>query len=398
MKQLLFAFAIQATFSVAFAIDVTPLQKPHQTPDGAKVVDLRLDPHYLYLKTGTNEHGSDNDFVRIDKAALLEGRAEFETTTSNIWNSIQASRSNLKVVEDNRRPDENTWLFGKQKIEIGRAYCAENLRKSHSLRIDGKKVATGIPNCMALLEPVLFDGKLWFGTTYPGEYGDSPGVGILLIDVTSRRRLAPIRKDLIDGQSGIMRVDPDLQGVWAVNDHAVHFFDRALKRRALAFYSEQFDPAHDNWSTIQISIDRKMHNPFAVAARIVMARDRDTQDVERASRQSFGRWRSMVGIGAYEKAVAELPQHIRSNFWIQYDPLERRPVPYWGNSLMTYKNGGREFRRASRLLSCIYESAGYPDWGVQSLILNIVVAAENMKNTSDAQLYQPNCEKQAAVP
>ena len=226
-----------------------------------------------------------------------------------------------------------------------------------------------------------------------------PGVGILVFDVAKKRRFAKITKGLAGGDAGLMRVDADLNGVWVVNDRAIYFFDKSLKRKALAYYSEQFDPTSENWSVIQVSKERRIHNQFAVAARIIMTQpiNRSKSDDAYAARLAQNRWVTVDGISDYKNAGARLSPRVRSNFLIEYNAFERQHYPFWGRSQMTQDNGGRQFKAASRLLSCLYEKAGSPPWFPNYLVLNVAAAAEGM-NWAEFQLYNPKCDKRPATP
>lgn len=391
MKRLLLALAIQFALPFALAIQAFPIFMPPPSAEGAKAIDIRVDAHDLYLKTSSSE------IIRIDKLALLGGKVRASALTLQQWTAIKEPTPDLSL--NDRNDGSSTWLLKNQKIRVKHAYCAEGHDDWHALQIDSRKIDTGIESCMALLDPLYFDGKLWFGTSYPGEYADLPGVGILIFDVANRRRFAQIGKALAGGGSGLMRVDADLDGVWVVNDQAIHFFDRSLKRKALAYYSEQFDPTAKNWSQVLISNEHRNHNPFAVAARIIMTPPIESAEADDAYalRLARNRWVTVVGIADYEGEVALLSQRIRSNFWIRYDAFEKQHFPAWGSKPMTKEHGGNEFREASRILSCLYESAGSPQWSPRSLVLNIVAAVEDM-NWSDAQLYEPQCKKRSATP
>lgn len=386
MKKLLIALAIQFAGSFALAIQAFPIFMPKPSPEGAKAIGVRVDANDIYIKTSSNE------VIRIDKLALLEGTLRTSSVALQMWSSIGDSKSELALNETDSRA--STWLFEKHKFQVTHAYCGEGSEDKHALRIDGRKIDTGMDGCMALVNPVYLGGTLWFGTNYPGEYADLPGVGILIFDVAKQRRLARLHKDLAGGESGLMQVDAELNGVWVVNDKAIHFFDRAFRRKALAYYSEQLDPTGKNWSQVQVSLAPRKHDPFAVAARIIMTRPITEQETDEsyALRLGVDRWATLDGIADYMHEVSQLPQRVRSNFWVEYDAFERQYFPYWAGKPMSKEQGGKEFGEANKLLSCLYISAGSPPSSPRALVINITAAAENM-NWSDAQLYEPRCTK-----
>ncbi len=386
MKRLLVAMLIQFVLLHASAIEAFPIAIRSPTPEGAKAIAIRIDAQNLYVKTSSNE------IIRVDKLALLAGNVNASAATLEQWAAIKELAPDL-VLSD-KQEWTSTWRLGDLKILVKDAYCAEGLQQQHALQIAGRKVDTGLADCMGLFEPLHFNGKLWLRTNDPGEYGDLPGVGILVFDLAKKRRFARISSVLVGGDAGLMLVDADLDGVWVVNDQAIHFFDRALKRRALAYYSEQFDPTGENWSVTKVSNERRSHNQFAVAARIIMTPHirRAEADDAYAARLAQNRWVTVDGIADYKKAVSRLPLDVQSKFSVRYDNFERRYFPFWAGKYMTKENGGSNFLAGSRLLSCLYESAGSPDWLPREMVLRIAAASQNM-NWAEAQLYEPKCSK-----
>lgn len=388
MKKLLAALALQFTLPLALAIQAFPIELPSPLHEGAKAIDIRIDARSLYVKTSSNE------IIRVDKLTLLNGGFAARAITFQQWAAIK--KPALDLVLSDKQDWISTWQLGNQKILVKAAYCAEGLQERHALQISSRKVDTGLAGCMELFDPLHFDGKLWFRTNYPGEYGDSPGVGILIFDIAKQRRVAKITQDLAGGGSGLMRVDADLNGVWVVNDQAIHFFDKSLKRRALAYYSEQFDTNGKNWSVIQVSKERRGHNQFAVAARIIMTPQiRQTESQEAyVARLAQNRWVTADGITDYKKAVARLSSRVRSDFSIQYNAFERQHFPFLGSTQMTNQNDGKALKAASALLSCLYEKAGSPPHYPEYLVRNMAAAAQGL-NWAEFQLYEPKCGKWA---
>lgn len=104
-----------------------------------------------------------------------------------------------------------------------------------------------------------------------------------------------------------------------------------------------------------------------------------------------------AGIPDYVKAVEQLSPRIRSNFWMEYNNFDRMHFPFWGSKPMTKENGGTKFKAASRVLACLYEKAGSPDWNPRQLVLNIASVSEGL-NWAEFQLYEPDCKNPTAKP
>lgn len=385
MKKLLIVLISQLILPLALAVQAVPINMQRATAEGSKVVEIRIDARNLYLQTYTGE------LIGIDKLALLKGNVKASTLTLAQWTAIKKAGPSLEPT--NQDSDKTTWLFGNQTVLVQHAYCGEGEDKWHALKIDGLKVDTGMDNCMTLFDPLRFNGKLWFRTKEPS-YTDLKGIGILVFDAVTKRRAGRIAKDLAGGDSGLMLVDADLNGVWVVNDLAIHFFDRALKRKTIVYYSEQFDPDAKNWSATLLSKNRRNHNQFAAAARIIMTPPPWKSYVDHAYLERLAQERSVTtaGISEYRKAVEQLSPRIRSNFWMEYNDFDRMHFPFWGSKPMTKENGGTEFKAASRLLACLYERAGSPDWNPRELVMNIASVSEGL-NWAEFQLYEPSCKK-----
>ena len=391
MKKLLIALIVQFTLPPALAVQAFPIGMQRPTAEGSKVVEIRIDAQNLYLQTNTGE------LIGIDKLALLKGNAKASTLTLQQWAAIKKAAANVEPTDQDS--DKTTWLLGNQTVLVQHAYCGgEREDNRHVLRIDGLEVDTGMDNCMTLFDPLRFEGKLWFRTKEPS-YTDRKGVGILIFDVAKKRRVGQIVKHLAGGDSGLMLVDTDLNGVWVVNDLAIHFFDRALKGKPLVYYSEQFDPDVKNWSATLLSKKRRSHNQFGVAVRIIMTPPPWKRWTDKAYLERLAQERSVTaaGISEYVKAVEQLSPRIRSNFWIEYNDFDRMHFPFWGLKPMTEENGGTEFKAASRLLSCLYEKAGSPDWNPRELVMNIALVAEGM-NWAELQLFEPSCKNRSTRP
>lgn len=391
MKKLLIALIVQFTLPLALAVQAFPIAMQRPTAEGSKVVEIRIDAQNLYLQTNTGE------LIGIDKLALLKGNVKVSTLTIVQWTAIRKPAPNLEP--NNLGDDTSVWQLGNQTIFVQRPNCSsEGEKKRNVLKIDGLEVDTGMDNCMTLFDPLRFEGKLWFRTNEPS-YTDRKGIGILVFDAVTKRRVGRIAKDLAGGDSGLMLVDADLNGVWVVNDLAIHFFDRALKGRPLVYYSEQFDPDVKNWSATLLSKNRRNHNQFAAAARIIMTPPPWKRWTDKAYLERLAQERSVTaaGISEYVKAVEKLSPRIRSNFWIEHNDFDRMHFPFWGLKPMTEKNGGREFKAASRLLSCLYEKAGSPDWNPRELVMNIALVAEGM-NWAELQLFEPSCKNRSTRP
>lgn len=390
MKKLISVLIIQFTLSLAFAVHASPIKMQRPTAEGSKVVEIRIDAQNLYLQTNTGE------LIGIDKLALLKGNVKASTLTLEQWTAIKKAGPSLEPT--NQDSDKTTWLIGNRTVLVQHAYCGEGEDKGHLLKIDALKVDTGMGKCMTLFDPLRFEGKLWFRTKEPG-YSDRKGIGILVFDAVTKRRVGRIANDLAGGDSGLMLVDADLNGVWVINDLAIHFFDRALKGKPLAYYSEQFDPDVKNWSVTLLSKNRRNHNQFAAAARIIMTPPPWTPWPDKAYLERLAQERAVTaaGISDYVKAVEQLSPRIRSNFWMEYNNFERMHFPFWGLKPMTEENGGTEFKAASRLLSCLHEKAGSPDWNPRDLVMNIASVAEGL-NWAEFQLYEPKCLKRRVTP
>jgi hypothetical protein len=390
MKKLLIACIFQFTLPLASAVQAFPITMQRPTSEGSKVVEIRIDAQNIYLQTNTGE------LIRIDKLALLKGNVKAGTLTLEQWTAIKKPAPSLEPT--NQDSDKTTWLFGYQTVLVQHAYCGEGEDKWHALKIDGLDVDTGMDNCMTLFDPLRFNGKLWFRTKEPS-YTDRKGIGILVFDAVKKRRVGRIAKDLAGGDSGLMLVDADLNGVWVVNDLAIHFFNRALKGKPLVYYSEQFDPDVKNWSVTLLSKNRRNHNQFAAAARIIMTPPPWSPWPDKAYLERLAQQRSVTaaGIPDYVKAVEQLSPRIRSNFWMEYNHFERMHFPFWGLKPMTEENGGAQFKAASRLLSCLYEKAGSPDSNPRDLVMNIALVAQGM-SWAEFQLYEPKCNKQPTAP
>ena len=372
------------------AVQALPINMQRETAEGSKLVEIRIDARNLYLQTNTGE------LIDIDKSALIEGNVNASTLTLNEWTAIKKTAPSLEPINQER--DRITWLLGNRTVLVQHAYCGEGEDKWHTLKIDGLKVNTGMEKCMTLFDPLRFNGKLWFRTNEPS-YTDRKGIGILVFDAAKKRRVGRIGKDLAGGDSGLMLVDADLNGVWVVNDLAIHFFNRALKRKIIFYYSEQFDPDVKNWSATLLSKNRRNHNQFAAAARIIMTPPPWKSYVDHAYLERLAQERSVTtaGIPDYVKAVEQLSPRIRSNFWMEYNNFDRMHFPFWGSKPMTKENGGTKFKAASRVLACLYEKAGSPDWNPRQLVLNIASVSEGL-NWAEFQLYEPDCKNPTAKP
>ncbi|CAM8649011.1 hypothetical protein MCEMSHM24_03790 [Comamonadaceae bacterium] len=376
---------------LAESIEISSTYTPRASPAGGMVSELRVDGQHLYLKSDTYE------LIRVNKESLFAGSPQSEAISSKEWDAVPFKSELEELAEDAGGArsgfEFRVWQIGRSRVAVRPGYCAEGLQESHALRINRKAVDTGIPNCMALSEPTYLDGKLWFGTSNPGEYAEGPSVGILIFDVASQRRVARISKNLVGQSSGHMAADPHLQGVWVINDKAIHFFDRNFDRKAIAFYSEQFDEQALHWSSIRIGSKQEKHNAFAVAARLIMTSGKKDGEYDDAffKRMADHRWRTVEGISIYQKKVARLSPKARSEFWIEYDSFERAYFPWWGKKPMSPQWGGREFREARNLIHCLYLDAVQPKWSAETLVTHISKAVDNL-NWADTQLYTLKCD------
>ena len=151
-------------------------------------------------------------------------------------------------------------------LESRPGYCGEGQDQALQFSKNGHPIKTFLGTCDRVSSVAVRDQQLWLGSVSPGEWGDGPGSGVIVLSLQTDELIAQIlpKRDLADGFVQLVQVDPFTNDVWIATRTALHRVHR-LKVIDRWYVSEQFST--NGKTTYEISTKRRASSPWAIWAR-----------------------------------------------------------------------------------------------------------------------------------